>query len=127
MSAPNIKNLGNIQPASKGIIPSNTNRTLLVESPYNDSMFKVNSIVATNLSSNPVAITIEGKLNDGTYIPLVYELVVPSQATLLAVDRTTAPYLLDVSVTDAFNEIYVSSGSADNIAFSCSYDKLIGD
>ena len=127
MSAPNIKQLTRIEAHSKGIIPNNTNRTLLIEVPSNDSMVKVNNIIATNLSSDPVAITIEGKLNNGTYIPLVYELVIPAQATLLAIDRTTAPYLLDSNVSASFGEIYVSSGSADDIAFSCSYDTLIGD
>lgn len=127
MSSPNIKQLTRIEAHSKGIIPNNTNRTLLIEVPSNDSMVKVNNIIATNLSSDPVAITIEGKLNNGTYIPLVYELVIPAQATLLAIDRTTAPYLLDSNVSASFGEIYVSSGSADDIAFSCSYDTLIGD
>lgn len=127
MSSPNIKQLTRITPYSKGIIPDSTNRTLLIEAPYGDAIIKVNNIIATNLSADPVAITIEGKLNNGTYIPLVYELVVPTQATLLAIDRTTAPYLLDSSVSTAFGEIYVSSGSADDIAFSCSYDALVSE
>lgn len=127
MSSPNIKQLTRIEAHSKGIIPEDTNRNLLIDVPPNEQMIKVNNIVVTNLSSNPVAVTIEGQLSNSTYIPLVYELVVPTQATLLAIDRTTAPYLLDSSTYGAFNKIYVSSGSANDIAFSCSYDLLIGD
>ena len=127
MSAPNIKQLIAILAYSKGLIPSDTVRNLLISPPSNNEMIKVNNIVVSNLSSNPVAVTIEGKLYDGTYIPLIYQLVIPVQATLLAIDRTTAPYLFGAGINDVFNSIYVSSGSANDIAFSCSYDTLTGN
>ena len=54
----------------------------------------------------------------GTAYPIASTISVPADATLIAVDKTTAIYL------EEGNSIAVTSGTANGITFSASYEEI---
>lgn len=126
MAAPNIVNVTSIVPHTVYVTPSNTSRNLLVSAPASGSAHKINQITVANIDgTNAVDATVELRLADGTtYVAIGSTISVPADATLIMLDKTTMVYLLDTSVTGEASTIYVTSGTASKLTFTCSYETI---
>lgn len=126
MAAPNMANVTSIVPHTVYVTPSNTSRTLLVSAPSTGAAHKINQITIANIDgTNAVDATVELRLADGTtYVALGSTISVPADATLIMLDKTTMLYLLDTGVTGEASTIYVTSGTASKLTFTCSYETI---
>jgi hypothetical protein len=100
---------------------------LLPNAASSGTVLKVNQIVAANVDGTlaadcTVAIYTNGAQaqgsapSSGTAYPIVSTVSVPADASLIVVDKTTAIYL------EENTSITVTSGSANDITFSISYE-----
>ena len=126
MAAPNIVNVTTITPNTVSITPSDTSRNALVAAPSSGTAYKINQIMVSNIDgTNAVNATVELRLADGTtYRAIGSTISVPANATLVMLDKTTMLYLLDTSVTGEASTIYVTSGTASKLTFTCSYETI---
>jgi hypothetical protein len=126
MSAPNIVNVTSIVPHTVYVTPANTSRNALVSAPATGATHKINQILVSNIDgTNAADATVELRLADGTtYVALGSTISVPADATLVMLDKTTMLYLLDTSVTGEPSTIYVTSGTASKLTFTCSYETI---
>ena len=126
MAAPNIFAATSAVPHTVYVTPSNTSRTALVTAPASGATHKINQILVSNIDgTNAVDATVELRLADGTtYVALGSTISVPADATLVMLDKTTMLYLMDTSVTGEASTIYVTSGTASKLTFTCSYETI---
>ena len=126
MAAPNIVNVSSIVPHTVTLTPADTARNALVSAPATGAAHKINQILVSNIDgTNAVDATVELRLADGTtYRALGSTISVPADATLVMLDKTTMLYLLDTSVTGEPSTIYVTSGTASKLTFTCSYETI---
>lgn len=126
MAAPNIFAATSAVPHTVYVTPSNTSRTALVTAPATGATHKINQILVSNIDgTNAVDATVELRLADGTtYVALGSTISVPSDATLVMLDKTTMLYLMDTSVSGEPSTIYVTSGTASKLTFTCSYETI---
>jgi hypothetical protein len=91
-------------------------------------VFKINQIVAANVTSSAVNVTVSIYTNGavaqgsapsgGTAFPIVSVISVPANASLVVVDKTTAVYLMEGT------SITVTSGTGSGITYSVSYEVI---
>lgn len=126
MAAPNIVNVTSIVPHTVTLTPSDTSRNALVTAPATGSCHKINQIVVSNIDgASAVDCTVEVRLADGTtYRAIASTISVPADASLIVSDKTTMFYLLDTSVTGEASTIYVTSGTASKLTYTCSYETI---
>ena len=126
MAAPNIVNVASIVPHTVTLTPSDTSRNALVTAPATGATHKINQILVSNIDgTNAVNATVELRLADGTtYRAIGSTISVPANATLIMVDKTMMLYLLDTSVTGEPSTIYVTSGTASKLTYTCSYETI---
>lgn len=125
MAAPNIASVTSIIPHTVTLTPSDTSRNLLVGAPASGAAHKINELIVTNTTGTTTATTVELRLADGTtYRAVAQSINVPGNASLIVIDKTTNVYLLDTSVTGEASTIYVTSGTASNLTYSCSYETI---
>jgi len=126
MAAPNIVNVANIVPHTVTVTPADTSRNALVTAPATGAAHKINSIIVSNIDgTSSYDATVELRLADGTtYRAIASTVAVPADASLVVVDKSTALYLLDTSVTGEASTIYVTSSTASKLTFSCSYETI---
>lgn len=126
MAAPNIVNVASIVPHTVTLTPADTSRNALVTAPATGASHKINQILVSNIDgTNAVDATVELRLADGTtYRAIGSTISVPADATLVMLDKTTMLYLLDTSVTGEPSTIYVTSGTANKLTFTCSYETI---
>lgn len=126
MAAPNIVNVTSIIPHTVTLTPSDTSRNALVTAPSSGSCHKINEIVVSNIDgTNAVNCTVETRLADGsTYRAIASTISVPANASLIVSDKTTMFYLLDTSVSGEASTIYVTSGTASKLTYTCSYETI---
>lgn len=126
MAAPNIVNVTSIVPHTVTLTPADTSRNALVTAPSTGSAHKINSLIVSNIDGTTnYDATIELRLADGTtYRSVASTVTVPADASLVVIDKSTAIYLLDTSVTGEASTIYVTSSTASKLTFSCSYDTI---
>lgn len=123
MAAPNILALTTATGKTAYATPSNTSaNVLLANAASSGKVFKVNQLVAANLSTS-TAVNVTVSINtaaagSGTSYPVVSAVSVPAQASLIVADKTTQIYL------EEDKSILVTSGSASNVAFTVSYEEL---
>jgi hypothetical protein len=123
MAAPNIVNVATIIGKTAYATPANTNATvLLANSVSSNKVFKINSLVASNVDGTAAAdVTVAVNTNaagSGTSYPLASTVSVPADASLIIVDKTNAIYL------EEDKSIVVTSGSANDISFVVSYEEI---
>jgi len=130
MANPNIVAVTSIYGKTTYLSPSaTTSVVLLPNAASSGKVFKINQIVAANKDgTNAVNCTVDIYTNGavaqgsapsgGTAYPIVSTVSVPADATLVAVDKTTAIYL------EEGNSIAVTSGTANGITFSVSYEDI---
>ena len=130
MAAPNIVNVSTIYGKSTYYTPSGTTAVvLLTNASGSGKVLKINQIVAANVNgSSAVNATVSIYTNGaqaqgsapsgGTAYPVVSTVSVPANASLIAVDKTTAIYLQEGT------SITVTSGTASGITYSISYEDI---
>jgi hypothetical protein len=108
------------------VTPADTSRNALVTAPATGAAHKINSLIVSNIDgTGNYDATVELRLADGTtYRSIASTVTVPADASLVVVDKSTALYLLDTSVTGEASTIYVTSSTASKLTFSCSYETI---
>lgn len=123
MAAPNIVNVSTITGKTAYLTPSNTSYNTMVQNfSGSNKVFKINSIIATNINtSSAYAATVS--LNNsggggGTNYPIASAISVPINASLIIVDKSTSFYL------EEDRAINVLSSSANQLVFVISYEEI---
>jgi len=127
MANPNITAVTSILGDTTFYTPSGvTAVVLLPNAASSGNVFKINQIVATNVSASAVNATVAIYTNGavaqgsapagGTAYPIVSTVAVPANASLIVVDKTTAIYLKEA------HSISITSGTASGITYTISYE-----
>jgi hypothetical protein len=129
MSSPNIVNVTSIIGTTTYYVPAGTSALVLVNNAASSgTVFKVNQIVVANTTASAANATVAVYSNGavaqgsapsgGTAYPIVSAVSVPANASLIAVDKTTAVYLMEG------NSITMTSGTASALTFTISYEVI---
>lgn len=123
MANPNIVNVTTITGNTTYLTPSNTTaNTLLSNAASSGLVYKINQIVCANVNgSSAVNATVainSAAAGAGTNYPIISTISVPASASVIAVDKTTAVYLMENS------SIVVTSGTASGITYTISYESI---
>lgn len=123
MANPNIINVTTLTGNTTYLTPSNTTaNTLLSNAASSGLVYKINQIVCANVNGSS-AVNATVAINNqaagaGTNFPIISTISVPASASLIAVDKTTAVYLMENS------SIVVTSGTASGITYTISYESI---
>jgi len=123
MANPNIVNVTSILGTTTYLTPANTTaNTLLSNAASSGLVFKINQIVCANVNGTS-AVNATVAINNaaagaGTNFPVISTIAVPASASVIAVDKTTAIYLMENS------SIVVTSGTASGITYTISYESI---
>ena len=109
--------------------PGGTSALVLVPNAASSGqVFKINQIVVANVTGSAANATVSIYTNGavlqgsapsgGTAYPIVSTVSVPANASLIAVDKTTAIYLMEGS------SISITSGTASALVFTISYEVI---
>lgn len=123
MSNPNIVNVTTLTGNTTYLTPGNTTaNTLLSNAASSGLVFKINQIVCANVNgSSAVNATVainSAAAGAGTNYPIISTISVPASASVIAVDKTTAVYLMENS------SIVVTSGTSSGITYTISYEVI---
>ena len=130
MANPNIVNVTSILGKTTYYTPSGvTAVVLLTNAASSGKVLKINSLIAANVDGTTAAdATVSYYTNGavsqgsapsgGTAYPIVSTVSVPADASLIVVDKSTALYI------EEGNCISVTSSSANDIAFTVSYEEI---
>ena len=102
---------------------------LLPNAASSGQVYKINQIVCANVNGSSavnatVSIYTNGAVaqgsapSGGTAYPIISTISVPASASVIAVDKTTAVYLMEGS------SISVTSGTASGITYTISYEVI---
>ena len=102
---------------------------LLANAASSGQVYKINQIVCANVNgSSAVNATVSVYTNGavaqgsapsgGTAYPIISTIAVPASASVIAVDKTTAVYLMEGT------SITVTSGTASGITYTISYEVI---
>ena len=123
MANPNIVNVTTLTGNTTYLTPGNTTaNTLLSNAASSGLVYKINQIVCANVNgSSAVNATVainSAAAGAGTNYPIISTIAVPASASVIAVDKTTAVYLMENS------SIVVTSGTASGITYTISYESI---
>ena len=123
MSSPNIVNVTSIIGTTTYLTPANTTANVLLSNAASSGLvYKINQIVCANVNgSSAVNATVainNAAAGAGTNFPVISTVSVPASASVIAVDKTTAIYLMENS------SIVVTSGTSSGITYSLSYESI---
>ena len=129
MANPNIVNVTSILGTTTYYVPSGTSAVVLVpNAAASGTVFKINQIVVANTTGSAANTTVSVYSNGavaqgsapsgGTAYPVVSAVSVPANASLIAVDKTTAIYLMEG------NSISITSGTASSLTYTISYEVI---
>jgi hypothetical protein len=129
MANPNIVNVTTIYGTTTYYTPTGTTAVVLLpNAAASGKVFKINQIVVANTTSSAANATVsiyttgavaQGSApSGGTAYPVVSAISVPGNASLIAVDKTTAIYLQEGT------SISITSGTASSLTFSISYEDI---
>jgi hypothetical protein len=123
VSNPNIVNVTSILGTTTYLTPANTTaNTLLSNAASSGLVYKINQIVCANVNgSSAVNATVainSAAAGAGTNYPVISTVSVPASASVIAVDKTTAIYLMENS------SIVVTSGTSSGITYTLSYESI---
>jgi hypothetical protein len=123
MANPNIVAVTSILGNTTFLTPADTSANVLLSNAASSgNVLKINQIVAANVNGSSAVDTTVAITNQddgaGTAFPIVSTVSVPADASLIVVDKTTAIYLMEDQ------SIVVTSGSADDIAYTISYEAI---
>ena len=123
MVNPNIVNVTTLTGNTTYLTPGNTTaNTLLSNAASSGLVFKINQIVCANVNGSS-AVNATVAINSqaagaGTNYPIISTISVPASASVIAVDKTTAVYLMENS------SIVVTSGTSSGITYTISYESI---
>jgi hypothetical protein len=123
MANPNIVNVTTLTGNTFYLTPGNTTaNTLLSNAASSGLVYKINQIVCANVNGSS-AVNATVAINSlaagaGTNYPIISTISVPASASVIAVDKTTAVYLMENS------SIVVTSGTASGITYTISYESI---
>jgi len=126
---PNILSSTSITGNTTYLTPSGTSAVvLLANAASSGTVMRVNQIVAANTTGSAANTTVAVYSNGavaqgsapsgGTAYPVLSAVSVPANASLIAVDKATAIYLMEGT------SISVTSGTASAIAYTISYELI---
>lgn len=123
MAAPNIANVSAIYGKTFYITPTATTSTvLLANSASTNKVLKINQITAANVTNAvQVATTVAVNSNaagSGTSYSVISAGVVPVNASLLVIDKSTSFYL------EEDKSVVVTSGTSAGITYIVSYEEI---
>jgi hypothetical protein len=129
MANPNIVAVTAIYGVTTYLIPGGTSAlVLLPNAAASGLVFKINQIVVANTTASAANATVAiysngavaqgGTPSSGTAYPVVSAVSVPANASLIAVDKTTAIYLMEG------HSITITSGTASSLTFTISYESI---
>lgn len=129
MANPNIVNVTAIYGKTDYFAPTGTTAVVLLpNAAASGKVFKINQIVASNGTGTAANATVSVYSNGavaqgsapsgGVAYPVVNTISVPSYASLIAVDKTTAIYLMEG------HSIAITSGTANALTFTISYEEI---
>jgi len=130
MANPNIVNVTSILGTTTYYTPTGTAVVVLLPNAAASGLvFKINQIVCANVNgSSAVNATVSiysngavaqgGAPAGGTAYPVISTISVPASASVIAVDKTTAIYLMEGT------SISVTSGTASGITYTISYESI---
>ena len=130
MANPNIVNVTSILGTTTYYTPSGTTAVVLLANAASSGLvYKINQIVCANVNGSSavnatVSIYSNGAVaqgsapSGGTAYPVISTVSVPASASVIAVDKTTAIYLMENS------SIVVTSGTSSGITYTLSYESI---
>lgn len=129
MANPNLLAATTASGTTTYLTPGGTTALVLVPNAASSGqVFKINQIVVANVTGSAanatVAIYSNGAVaqgsapSGGTAYPIVSAVSVPANASLIAVDKTTAVYLMEGS------SISVTSGTSSALTYTISYEVI---
>ena len=129
MANPNIVNVTAIYGTTTYYTPSGTTAVVLLpNAAASGKVYKINQIVASNITATAcnatVSIYTDGSVaqgsapSGGTAYPVVYQVSVPANASLICVDKSTAIYLQEGT------SITVTSAVGSALTYSISYEDI---
>ena len=123
MANPNIINVTTLTGNTTYLTPANTTaNTLLSNTASSGLVFKINQIVCANVNGasavNATVAINNAAAGAGTNFPIISTIAVPASASVIAVDKTTAVYLMENS------SIVVTSGTSSGITYTISYESI---
>jgi hypothetical protein len=119
----NIVNVTAILGTTTFLTPANTTANVLLSNAASSTLlYKINQIVCANVNgSSAVNATVSinsAAAGAGTSYPVISTISVPASASVIAVDKTTAIYLMENQ------SIVVTSGTASGITYTISYESI---
>ena len=129
MANPNIVNVSTIYGTTTYYTPSVTTAVVLVtNAAASNTVYKIDNVVAANVTGTAATVTVSIYTNGavaqgsapsgGTAYPIIYQALVPANASLVIVDKSTAFYLQEGTC------ISITSGTASAITFTTSYEAI---
>ena len=129
MANPNIVNVTAIYGVTTYLTPGGTTALVLLPNTASSGLvYKINQIVVSNTTASAANATVAVYTNGavaqnsapagGTAYPVVSAVSVPANASLIAVDKTTAIYLMEGT------SISITSGTASSLTFTISYESI---
>lgn len=116
MANPNIVNVSSILGKTVGASVTTTMSSMVSNSSGSGQIYKVNSLVVSNIDgTNPADITVEF-LDNGTAYKLASTITVPADATLVVISKDTAIYL------EENDSIRVQASADSDLQAVCSYE-----
>ena len=129
MANPNIVNVTAIYGTTTYFVPSGTTAIVLLQNAASSGLvYKINQIVVANSTASAANTTVAVYSNGavaqgsapagGTAYPIVSTVSVPAYASLIAVDKTTAIYLMEGT------SISITSGTGSALTYTISYESI---
>ena len=129
MANPNIVAVTTIYGTTTYLTPSGTSAVVLLNNTASSGkVFKINQIVAANVTASAANTTVSIYSNGaqsqgnapsgGTAYPIASTISVPANSSLVVADKTTAIYLMEGQ------SITVTSGTGSAIAYTISYEDI---
>jgi len=129
MANPNIVNVTAIYGTTTYYTPSGTSAVVLVPNAASSGLvYKIENVVVSNVTSSAANATVSIYTNGavaqgsapagGTAYPIVYQVSVPPNASLVAVDKSTSFYLMEGT------SISITSGTGSALTFTVSYENI---
>jgi hypothetical protein len=131
MANPNIVNVTQIYGQTNYLTPANTSTLVLIANTSGSgNVFKVNQIVASNITNTAANVTVSlftsGATTSGnavtraaaTTFDITSNISVPAYASLIVVDKTTPVYLMEGT------SISITSGTGSALTYTVSYEVI---
>jgi hypothetical protein len=129
MANPNIVAVTSIYGTTTYFTPSGTSAVILLPNAASSgTVMKINQIVVANTTASAANTTVSVYSNGavaqgsapagGTAYPVVSAVSVPGNASLIAVDKTTAIYLMEGT------SISITSGTSSSLTYTISYELI---